>query len=412
MIVCCKKSNRQSTGSTLALLAEVALLNLPDYVNETGSTQEAAWTLRRNDDGVHPEISVSGNSVLTDFHTTISKSPKGPAFRQRSYLSSEERESEGMTGTGENIFSVPNTKSPTPHQTKHHGPSGSVVSKEASNSVEAPSLNQEHYERSGSVFSPQSKVQDEGGCIVGASTMALMYRVEMNDRATMKARNGNNGLSGEPNAVLTNSLDVRIENLENGHSHRVLGIEEVGITESEEFLAAARWERREDGAILMRLYRRKKRDSPKDRFHDALLTNLPNTVCSYAVPEQVDLYALGVVIFEYISSLVEGLPQCWPPCSLQNERTDGQGQGWSGCANWRKIIDMCCASEFERRRRPSEVAAFLNSNRVELALELRQCYVKDVRAASSRARLVVAKFAGRGGSSRSPALDPTMTRAP
>jgi hypothetical protein len=136
--------------------------------------------------------------------------------------------------------------------------------------------------------------------------------------------------------------------------------------------------------VLTRVAFGKRKDRHENRFiDDAFLQQCGDTEaeiskeCLFIDPKSLDSYALGVVIFEYVASLVEGVPvirpgagdgsggmgmagpeldEFWllPPAKRQRLATrkyDGVsgvrsnllGLGWVACSSWHQIVQSLCA---------------------------------------------------------------------
>ena len=136
--------------------------------------------------------------------------------------------------------------------------------------------------------------------------------------------------------------------------------------------------------MLTRVAFGKRKDRHENRFiDDAFLQQCGDTEaeiskeCLFIDPKSLDSYALGVVIFEYVASLVEGVPvirpgagdgswgmgmagpeldEFWllPPAKRQrlatrkydgasSVRSNRLGLGWVSCSSWHQIVQSLCA---------------------------------------------------------------------
>jgi hypothetical protein len=136
--------------------------------------------------------------------------------------------------------------------------------------------------------------------------------------------------------------------------------------------------------VLTRVAFGKRKDRHENRFiDDAFLQQYGDTEaeiskeCLFIDPKSLDSYALGVVIFEYVASVVEGVPvirpgagdggggvgmagpeldEFWllPPAKRQrlatrkydgasSVRSNRLGLGWVSCSTWHQIVQSLCA---------------------------------------------------------------------
>jgi len=138
-----------------------------------------------------------------------------------------------------------------------------------------------------------------------------------------------------------------------------------------------------DGSVLSRVFHHRK-DVPVNHFVDTRFRDRSQE-CTHVDPMQLDQYALGVVIYEYVASAVAGTPvhgdgrgdtagEFWQSkCGGRERATAVPGwSGWAGCGRWHAIIRQCCSWDVAQRTAPEALLSEVRSTSAELARELEE----------------------------------------